>query len=109
MANPIITINGGMPDRDSITVNQSGVVVFKSGDNKSYSISFDSGSLRNNAKVSTNLPLQIPDSGAAVQLQIKADTPKSTYQYAVFDAQGNQVWPIVDAGPGDVPPQVIVD
>lgn len=109
MANPIITINGGMPDRDSITIKPGGVVLFKSGDQKSYSVSFNSGSLANNSKVSSDLPLQIPDTGGAAQLKVKPDTPKATYQYAIFDADGNQCWPIADAGPGDVPPQVIVD
>jgi len=109
MAKPIITINGGMPDPESVSVNPSGVVLFKSGDKKKYSINFDSGTLRNNAKLSSDLPLQIPDTGDEVELKVKSDTPKATYLYAIFDANGNQCWPIPDPAPGDVPPKVIVD
>ncbi|MFQ5652774.1 MAG: hypothetical protein ACE5IY_22815 [bacterium] len=105
MSQPTVTINDGMPDPNSITVEHGGQVVFQSGDGKNYTIDFGG---EDPTISSDQFPLAVPATGEA-KLHIKGSAPHQAYQYIVRDYSGEQVWPVDDDAPGDVPPQVIVD
>jgi len=103
MPGPTIVINGGMPDVSTVRVDAGKQIVFRSGDGQSYSVDFTT----DNDAVSSQLPLTIPASGTA-RLDVSGSAPKQSFQYVIRDSDGEQVWPMIDEGPGNVPPEVIV-
>lgn len=100
---PTIVINGGMPDLNTVRVDAGRQIVFRSGDGQSYSVDFTT----DNDSVSSQLPLTIPASGTA-RLDVSGSAPRQSFQYVIRDSDGEQVWPMIDEGPGNVPPEVIV-
>ncbi len=106
MAKPTITINDATPNPNTVTVGKGNEIVFVNQDDEAYSIDFTSGAL---SRISSDgFPLDLPASGQT-KLHIKNDAPAQSYSYQIKDSDGEVVWPVLTGGPGNKPPEVIVD
>ncbi len=105
MAQKHVTISGGMPRPNSVNITQGQDIVFKNNDGEAYTIDFpDKGKTISDDA----FPLNLPANGEST-LHVKKGAASQKYGYIIKDSSGGQVWPRVSTGPGNKPPQVIVD